>query len=127
MLASYLLSKDRLCNETLGLCKNPLIEEIPLEDVVNRILATKPVELADDDFIDNLYAQIAADTQAREIIRAVHISDVHLDPKYSVGSKAKCGDLICCRDSYGPPGPDDEVAGKWGTIKGPCDLPVHTF
>lgn len=124
---SYLLDKDRICNETFGLCSNPHIQEVPVEDVVKKILATKPSELADDDFINKLYAEIASDPAEREIIRAVHISDVHLDPDYAVGSIVKCGDTLCCRDSFGPPGPDDDVAGEWGANKGPCDLPVKTF
>lgn len=127
VLARYLLNKDRICNETLGLCANPHIKEISVEDVVNRILSTKPAKLADDDFINRLYAEIAADPTEREVIRAVHISDAHIDPLYAVGSIVNCGETICCRASSGAPGPDDDVAGEWGATKGPCDLPVKTF
>ena len=86
--AKYLLDKDRMCNEVMGLCKSPVIREIDIHDVVNKILATKPARIANDDFINNLYADMAADTADRETIRAVHISDVHIDTLYKAGSKA---------------------------------------
>lgn len=51
--------------------------------MVDRVLATKPLALRDDDFIDRMYDQMAQEIAAgdteREIIRAVHISDVHID------------------------------------------------
>ena len=34
----------------------------------------------------------------------LHITDIHLDPDYSVGSNAECGEPLCCRDDDGPPG-----------------------
>lgn len=117
-----------MCNEVLGLCKSPVIKEINVHDVVNRILATKPSKIANDDFINNLYADMAADTAARETIRAVHISDVHIDTLYAAGSKAFCGSYLCCRDSYGEVGPGEEAAGEWGNdSSGVCDIPMKTF
>ena len=41
-LTHYMLNKDNMCNEVLGLCKGPHIEEISLESVVDKVLATKP-------------------------------------------------------------------------------------
>ena len=104
-----------------------MIKEIDVHDVVNKILATKPAKIANDDFINNLYADMAADKADRETIRAVHISDVHIDTLYSAGSIASCGSFLCCRDSFGVPGPDDEVAGEWGSNFGLCDIPMKTF
>lgn len=122
-----LLSKDRMCNQVLGLCKNPVIEEIFLKNVVDDILSTKPTSLANDDFITKLYAEITADKNEREIIRAVHISDVHIDKEYLSGSKAKCDSFLCCRAESGTPAPGDILAGDWGSNAGLCDLPVKTF
>ena len=45
VIEDYILTRDRICNEMLGLCKNPVITEINLNDVVKNILATKPVAL----------------------------------------------------------------------------------
>ena len=116
-----------MCNQVLGLCKNPFIEELPLEDVVDKILSTKPISLANDDFITKLYAEIAADKNEREVIRAVHISDVHIDKEYLAGSKAKCDSFLCCRAESGTPVAGDILAGEWGSNVGLCDLPVKTF
>ena len=52
----YILTKDRMCNEILGLCSNPHIEELKVENVAANILSTKPDFLKNDDFINNLYA-----------------------------------------------------------------------
>ncbi len=51
MLTKYILSRDRICNETLGLCHHLKIKELDLVDVVDNILATKPSYLANDDFV----------------------------------------------------------------------------
>lgn len=107
------------------------VEQEDLHKVVDNILATKPKSLANDDFIDNLYEQMAqemaADDTEREIIRAVHISDVHIDFMYSPGSKAKCGTFLCCREQWGAAGPDEPAAGEWGSNEGVCDIPQKTF
>ena len=55
---------------------------------MNRILATKPASLANDDFIDKMYDEIAADESKRDVIRTVQISDVHMDFGYLPGSNA---------------------------------------
>lgn len=94
-----------MCNEILGLCKNPHIEELPVEKVAANILSTKPDFLKNDDFINNLYAQIASDTNPREVIKTVHISDIHMDKKYLEGALVKCGSYLCCRAEMGMPGP----------------------
>ena len=102
-MSKQLLNKKRWCNEKLGLCTHLKVQQIDVEDVVSDILATKPVELANDDYVDNMYEQIALDQTPRQIIKAVHISDVHLDALYSPGSNAQCENFLCCRDEYGPP------------------------
>lgn len=51
VVEDYLVSKERICNERLGLCKDPIITEINLDTVVSNILATKPVSLENDDYI----------------------------------------------------------------------------
>lgn len=126
-LSTNLISGSRICNETLGLCPKRPIEELDLHTVVDNILATKPASLANDDFVNNLYAEMANDSAEREIIRAVHISDVHIDSEYAVGMNAKCGSFLCCRSSFGPPPTGGIAAGQWGSNAGLCDLPQQTF
>jgi len=71
-----------------------------------------------------MYKEIAVDSGKREVIRAVHISDVHIDTKYVVGKRAMCGSFLCCREESGDPVTlTDVVAGEWGSNHGLCDLP----
>ena len=72
-----------------------------------------------------MYAKIAADTNDRATLKAVHISDVHIDMDYYPGMKENCGLAGCCRMGAGFPGPDETGAGYWGSLY--CDTPMHTF
>lgn len=54
----FVLTKDRICDEWLGVCNKPVIQEIDLHTVVDGILKDKPAVNKDDDFIDNLYTEI---------------------------------------------------------------------
>lgn len=51
VVEQYLATKDRVCNEYLGWCTDPVITKIDLETTVENILATKPKALANDDYI----------------------------------------------------------------------------
>lgn len=53
-------------------------------------------------------------------MRVLHLTDIHLDPDYSPGSKADCGEPLCCRADDGPPDPGKAGAGKYGDYRG-CD------
>ena len=112
-----MLGKVRWCNEILNVCNGVKVIELDIHEVAANILATKPARLSNDDFIDNLYDEMAAagNSSARKHIKAVHISDVHLDLKYKVGTKAKCDSLLCCREESGIAEPGEPVAGEWGT------------
>ena len=55
-----MLGKVRWCNEILNVCNHVKVVELDLHQVVAKILATKPASLSNDDFIDNLYDEIAA-------------------------------------------------------------------
>ena len=122
-LSTHILAKDHMCNEVLKVCKHPDIEQVAIETVVNKILSSKPKHLENDDFVDKLYEEIAADPENRETIKAVHISDVHLDQHYMAGSASKCESFLCCRADTGMPGPGESAAGLWGSNEGVCDIP----
>ena len=84
------------------------------------------MSLANDDYIQNLYAEIAASNDERPVLRALHLSDVHIDMQYEAGTLANCREYLCCRPEVGyPTRPGQEAAGEWGS--GLCDLPVKTF
>lgn len=115
VLENYIFTKDRICNEHLGICKTPVITEINLNDVVKNILATKPVSLKNDDYIQNLYAEMANSNEPRPILRALHLSDVHLDFEYTPGALSNCKEYLCCRADAGwPTKSSDIAAGDWG-------------
>lgn len=54
-------------------------------------------------------------------MRAVQISDPHVDFEYQVGSDSQCGGFLCCRASNGFPSDPNRMAGPWGSYQ--CDLP----
>ena len=92
-------------------------------DEVKSILKGKPVISKHNDFIDSLYAQMAA--SVRPTIKVVHIADFHADPWYVEGAIADCGGPYCCRnETY--LGKGSIPAGKFGVTEDPCDIPLVT-
>lgn len=69
------------------------------------MLADKPASLVEDDFVDNLYQQIAADPNkdSRPTLKIVQFTDIHLDLKYVSGTANSCDSVICCRPVNGFP------------------------
>ena len=126
VITDYVITRSRICTERLHLCREPVIKEIDLTEVVDGILSTKPESIKDDDYINKMYAEIAADTGERETFLAVHLSDVHIDNDYLEGSLANCVEYLCCREYSGMPKRKGDIpAAKWGSAL--CDLPVPTF
>ena len=111
LLEGPLLSRDRMCDEMLGWCSKPVIQEIDLHQAVDKILSNKPAETKDDNFINNLYEQIGKSEHERQVLKAFHLTDIHLDLDYKVGTVDDCGDPICCREEYGYPESGQEAAG----------------
>ena len=54
---------------------------------------------------------IYKDPNPRPKIRAVHISDAHIDTDYKVGSFKECDRTICCREENGFPDDPSQQAG----------------
>lgn len=61
------------------------------------------------------------------VIKVLHLSDTHIDPSYSVGANAKCGEPLCCRESPSANFPVHLKAGFWGDHRGDCDIPMRTY
>ncbi|XP_071959555.1 sphingomyelin phosphodiesterase-like [Antedon mediterranea] len=55
-------------------------------------------------------------------LRILHLTDLHYDRRYKVGSNAECGEPLCCRDNDGPPAKGVAGAGAWGDYRY-CDSP----
>lgn len=57
-----------------------------------------------------------------------HITDVHLQLNYTVGSNANCSEPTCCRPNQNDSTVKDFVpAGQYGTTTGKCDLAPALF
>jgi hypothetical protein len=61
-LAGLLISPEYSCEVELGYCNREWYTRDLVENYADRVLATKPDSLANDDFINSLYREIAADT-----------------------------------------------------------------
>jgi len=126
MLGDDWLTKDRICNELLGYCSHPVYKHYGVDDFATRVLADKPSAIASDDFVNKLYQEIAADTNARETFKLVHMSDPHIDFDYTPGTNFMCGQSgFCCRPESGYPTDPEQQAKKWGGWE--CDIPVITL
>lgn len=53
--------------------------------------------------------------------RMLHITDIHIDPLYAIGSDLDCDEPMCCRNSNN----STTGAGYWGS-KARCDIPPRT-
>ena len=120
------LRPDYLCTELVEVCPeydNGFVElnETTYQD---KLMASKPANLAADDFIDKLYEKIRADPNRaeRKTIKMVHFTDIHMDMKYVAGANKHCDNVICCRASDGFPNDTESQAGRLGTFG--CDVPI---
>ena len=69
---------------------------------------------------------MAKSTEPRPILRALHLSDIHLDFEYTPGALSNCKEYLCCRADAGMPTKEGDIAaGEWGAVM--CDIPVKTF
>ncbi|KAK7091157.1 sphingomyelin phosphodiesterase-like [Littorina saxatilis] len=59
-------------------------------------------------------------------VRVLHLTDIHLDTLYSAGSKATCGEPLCCRADDGQPDTGGPGAGYYGDYRN-CDTPAWTL
>jgi hypothetical protein len=120
------LQNNYFCTEVWDVCPqwNSNYIELDPNNYVDAMLSTKPANIQNDDFIDNLYKQIAEDPkkESRPTLKFVHFTDIHMDPFYEAGSSTKCSDVICCRASDGFPEDPALQAGPLGSFG--CDVPI---
>ncbi|KAB0799318.1 hypothetical protein PPYR_04006 [Photinus pyralis] len=57
--------------------------------------------------------------------KLLHLTDLHYDPNYEVGSGANCIEPLCCQSGSIALRSEDQ-AGYWGDYRG-CDLPWHSL
>ncbi|CAD5234594.1 unnamed protein product [Bursaphelenchus xylophilus] len=59
-------------------------------------------------------------------LRVLHITDLHIDLEYAVGTEVDCGEPMCCRwPKERSMKPLKSPAGYWGSV-GNCDSPLWT-
>ena len=69
---------------------------------------------------------MAKSTEARPTLKALHMSDVHIDFDYTPGTLSNCKDYLCCHVGSGyPRHASDVAAGNWGAPN--CDIPIRTY
>ncbi|XP_044748363.1 sphingomyelin phosphodiesterase-like [Coccinella septempunctata] len=56
-------------------------------------------------------------------IRILHLTDMHIDPRYTPGSNAVCGETLCCQDDQGIPENSEDACGVWGDYRS-ADTPM---
>jgi Calcineurin-like phosphoesterase len=119
------LKPDYLCTDALDMCPQYDSGYVELNEssYADQVLASKPQAYAQDDFVDRLYAQIAADPKRSErpTLKFLHFTDIHMDPYYNAGANKSCQDVICCRATDGFPTDPVQQAGILGSFG--CDVP----
>lgn len=127
-LLSKLLEVNYFCEVTIPICSDRHFSIKTVQEEADRILSDKPDLIKNNDYIDNLYKEIAADKLAgkdRETMTMYHFSDLHFDYQYTPGKTNTCNDIVCCRSTSGDPQTPDQAAGKWGDYR--CDANPKLF
>ncbi|KAJ3845321.1 sphingomyelin phosphodiesterase [Lentinula raphanica] len=103
------LDGQMLCENFLSLCPRPPASPL---DLTGWFAKPKPDPLP------------APKTPSGKRLKVLHLSDFHLDPRYSTGSEASCSSGLCCRaNNFNKTSPDSPVfpAPRFGTYS--CDSP----
>ena len=56
---TVVLNPEFFCSQTWKVCNNSPYEILPPQDYIEKLMADKPAIIANDDFINNLYANIS--------------------------------------------------------------------
>lgn len=81
-LAGLIISPQYSCEVELHYCNREWYTLDSAEAYAERVLANKPVELQNNDFMNQLYQEIAADTNERETLSLIQFTDLHVDLEY---------------------------------------------
>uniref|UniRef100_A0AC35U2V0 Sphingomyelin phosphodiesterase n=1 Tax=Rhabditophanes sp. KR3021 TaxID=114890 RepID=A0AC35U2V0_9BILA len=124
VLERSLFTSGEICGAFVsdcGVSENPLNDEWPFEIPGNKP-PVKPWPIVKN---------------PKKTMRVLHLTDIHVDRDYAVGSEANCGheklintDYFCCRDypsdRFEIKKKSDVEAGYWGSPYN-CDIPLYTF
>ncbi|KAI0702327.1 sphingomyelin phosphodiesterase [Cytidiella melzeri] len=98
------LTATKFCEAAFGLCQQPPVTPF-------NVSFPKPAPVVKDPIV----------SKGRTPFKVVHLSDVHIDRNYTVGSDANCTKNICCHNFADHVGPITEPAQPFGNPK--CDSP----
>nr|CAI5843402.1 unnamed protein product [Callosobruchus analis] len=59
-----------------------------------------------------------------ETFNILQITDIHLDPRYTEGKKAHCGEPLCCQDDQETAADGEKPCGYWSEYRN-ADSPIH--
>jgi len=125
-LVLFLLEQNYFCENVVPVCRNQHYELLDAWEYIDRILEDKPEHIQGDDFVDNLYKEMAANNDARQTFKLIQMADGHLDLDYVAGTDTDCPEYIVgCRTYCGFPTDGSKGAGLHGAFG--CDLPLTTF
>ncbi|KAH7883413.1 sphingomyelin phosphodiesterase [Phlebopus sp. FC_14] len=99
-----------LCANELKLC--PVPHTVPL-DMTNWFAKPKPNPLP------------PPKQPSGERLKVLHVSDIHIDPRYATGYEANCSQYMCCRENVWNNASPDQIllpAPRYGSFK--CDTPI---
>ena len=109
--------KKIICSK-LHLCPSSF-NYISIEDYAKRILSDKPEN------IDSLKPKI---NMKGKTLKALQVTDIHLDLNYKENATVECGIPLCCHESpknkYDIFNPEIKLSGKYGAI-GDCDCSLE--
>ncbi|KAL9058188.1 MAG: hypothetical protein Q9162_001912 [Coniocarpon cinnabarinum] len=97
-----------ICHYAAGYCPTP-VQDPPLD---TNTLFPKPKP-----------ANVTAPKASGERVKVLHMSDIHLDPRFDVGREANCSSYQCCRPNVHASGTNETElpAPLYGAYK--CDSP----
>lgn len=115
-LIDHYINGEYICTFT-HICKNTHFVTLQADDYAKDLLKDKPTN--NSPTIDPL----------AKTWKVLHVTDIHVDLNYKVGSRGLCPTNLCCRDeklSSIRNLTTEEKAGKWG-YPGRCDIPLSTL
>jgi sphingomyelin phosphodiesterase len=117
-IIDHYLTGEYICT-FMHLCKKDHFVYLDSDEYARNLLKDKPINPAIPTIKSNANPW-----------KVVHVSDIHTDLKYSVGSRGECPDPFCCRSTSQMKTheifSEEKKAGKWGYL-GKCDLPLRTL
>ncbi len=80
-----------------------------------------------DDYqtLQYIYYNIYRFQKGIRTLKVLHLTDIHIDPNYHIGSMTECENELCCHleNGKGIPGKTSKYWGDYGK----CDLPFHSY